>query len=79
MVVAGLANAVAEIPQAWTVIKTGDTNSISLTMFWLFLFIQSSFGLQAYVNKDRVMMYSLMVSGMFTAIILVSATYLRCR
>ncbi len=43
------------------------------------LFIQSSFGLQAYVNKDRVMMYSLMVSGMFTAIILVSATYLRCR
>lgn len=58
MVFASCLNVVAEWPQVWGVWHTRTFAAVSPATFWMFLFLQSTFTINAWVNRDPFLLYS---------------------
>lgn len=61
----------AEWPQLRTVWSTRALSSVSPTMFWLFLFIQIIFTVNAWLKEDPYLFYSGIAAGTATSGILI--------
>lgn len=77
ILMAGLVNAIAMLPQLYSIIITKNIEGISFTMFSLFLFIQICFSVNGFLRKDRILMISLGLSALVSAAIIVSGILIR--
>ena len=75
--VAGLMNILAFLPQIYQIATTHVTAGVSIPMFWMFLFIQITFGVQGWLTGSRTQTISMLASALESVTVIGLITYLR--
>lgn len=73
----GLINVGTMLPQLVKIIKTQQTEGLALEFFALACFMQSAYGLQGFFTRDKMLMWTMALSALVTAAIIVSISYIR--
>lgn len=75
--IAGIVNVSAMLPQLYRLIKTHETDGLSLGMFWIYFVIQVAFALEGYFKKNKMFMVCLGLSAVVSATIIGLVIYFR--
>ena len=78
--IASILSTVALFPQAWKVIRSKtaeDVKSVSFGTFAMIMFINATFSVFGWINRDSFYSFSLVASGVAAAVIFFRALYLR--
>ena len=64
---AGTINAGAMIPQIVKLLRTRQTEGVSVAMFWIYFIVQMTFAIDGYFHHDDILMWSLTAAAAVSA------------
>lgn len=72
-----IVNMTSMCPQLWQIITTRKTDGLSLSMFFIVLFIQVSFGFEFYFARKKIMTLLMIGAALVSFSIISAIIYLR--
>ncbi len=74
---AGMVNVTAMLPQLVRIIRTRNTEGLSLAMFVLYFLVQIAFSIEGFFTKNRMLMVCMGLSAVVSGTIILLVTFLR--
>jgi MtN3 and saliva related transmembrane protein len=74
---AGMVNVTAMLPQLVRIIRTRNTEGLSLAMFVLYFLVQIAFSIEGFFKKNRMLMVCMGLSAIVSGTIILLVTFLR--
>lgn len=79
MMLASIANSLAEWPQAYKIVTTQNAKDVSLLMFCMLLFIQVAFAIDGYLRRNQFLLWSCGIAASASLTIIVLGAYFTFR